>query len=369
MPAATATPRPDHASPAGSPPGGTALQSGVSLTSPPSAPLPLRSSAPSPSSSPRSSDSSASSAFSSHADAILSALADPECSLNSVARQFNLSLAALTLWLARPEIQARVREMETGASTHTRLASSLNLSSAVRVLVRILDDFHALARSKPDPATHLSDLDYIRASERARKAAYHLYRLSRIVPIDAAHLALARVHSVRVPLVPGQHSEPEPVLDESRSPSRTTNTRERTSSTPGSQLPNQPVHPAGALHDLPTASSLKDDADSRVETSSSPPAPLPLRPSDPSPSPPRSSDPSASSAALRVENAFSSPSSLDDLNAHLEQLAASRGIDLSDVDADAPLPPEFMALFPPEVAAFLEVPPEPTESPPAPCTS
>ncbi|MBX3362398.1 MAG: hypothetical protein KF705_13315, partial [Phycisphaeraceae bacterium] len=71
----------------------------------------------------------------------------------------------------------------------------------------------------------------------------------------------------------------------------------------------------------------------------------------------------------RVENAFSSPSSLDDLNAHLEQLAASRGIDLSDVDADAPLPPEFMALFPPEVAAFLEVPPEPTESPPAPCTS
>ncbi|MBX3360157.1 MAG: hypothetical protein KF705_01765 [Phycisphaeraceae bacterium] len=293
--------------------------------------------------------------------------------MNSVARQFNLSLAALTIWLARPDIQARVREMETGASTHTRLASSLNLSSAVRVLVRILDDFHALARSKPDPATHLSDLDYIRASERARKAAYHLYRLSRVVPIDAARLALARVHSVRVPLVPGQHSEPEPVLDESRSPSRTTNTRDRTASTPGSQLPSQPVHPAGALHDLPPASSLKDDADYRVETSSSPSAPLPLRPSDPSPSPsdpaPSPSSPPPSSAALRVENAFSSPSSLDDLNAHLEQLAASLGIDLSDVDASAPLPPEFMALFPREVAAFLEAPPEPTESPPAPCTS
>ncbi|MBX3366718.1 MAG: hypothetical protein KF912_05320, partial [Phycisphaeraceae bacterium] len=186
-------------------------------------------------------------------------------------------------------------------------------------------------------------------------------------------LALARVHSVRVPLVPGEHSEPEPVLDESRSPSRTTNTRERTSSTPGSQLPNQPVHPAGALHDLPPASSLKDDADSRVETSSTPSAPLPLRPSDPSPSPsdpaPSPSSPPPSSAALRVENAFSSPSSLDDLNAHLEQLAASLGIDLSDVDASAPLPPEFMALFPREVAAFLEAPPEPTESPPAPCTS
>ncbi|QYK47098.1 MAG: hypothetical protein KF838_09920 [Phycisphaeraceae bacterium] len=285
MVAHTAISRSDHAGPAGSPPGGAVLQSGDACSS------------PSPISHSLSASSSSTPSLShSVTESLLIALADPDASLNSVARQFNISLAALTIWLARPEIQARVREMETGASTHTRLASSLNLSSAVRVLVRILDDFHALARSKPDPTTHLSDLDYIRASERARKAAYHLYRLSRIVPIDAAHLALARVHFVRVPLVPGQHSEPEPVLDESRSPSRTTNTRERTASTPGSQLPSQPVHPAGALHDLPTASSLKEDADSRVETSSSPPAPLPLRPSDPSPSPPRSSDPSASSA-------------------------------------------------------------------------
>ncbi|MCW5769841.1 MAG: hypothetical protein KIT19_14290 [Phycisphaeraceae bacterium] len=199
MPAATATSPTDHAAPAG-----TALQSGVSLSSPPSA--------PSPSSPPRSSDTSASSAFSSSSDAILTALADPDASLNSVARQFNISLATLTIWLARPDIQARVREMETGASTHTRLASSLNLSSAVRVLVRILDDFNALARSKPDPATHLSDPDYIRVSERARKAAYHLYRLSRIVPIDES--ILRRVHarsntqtgSSRVPPLPSASS-------------------------------------------------------------------------------------------------------------------------------------------------------------------
>lgn len=67
------------------------------------------------------------------------------------------------------------------------------------------------------------------------------------------------------------------------------------------------------------------------------------------------------------DSSSSSPpafSSLEDLTAHLEQLAAELGIDTSDIDETAPLPPEFLALFPPDIAAFLADPPEPHESPP-----
>ncbi|MBX3362161.1 MAG: hypothetical protein KF705_12095 [Phycisphaeraceae bacterium] len=138
--------------------------------------------------------------------------------------------------------------METGASTHTRLASSLNLSSAVRVLVRILDDFNALARSKPDPASHLSDPDYIRASERARKAAYHLYRLSRIVPIDES--ILRRVHarsntqtgSSRVPPLPSASSAALRVADPS-APASPTNSPSASSVALRVEDPSSPASP------------------------------------------------------------------------------------------------------------------------------
>lgn len=311
-------------------PGGTALQSGGL------SPLPIAHS-PLPSSP---------SLSHSVTESLLHSLADPEASLASVARRFNISLASLTLWLARPETQARVREMESGASTHIRLAASLNLSSAVRVLVRILDDFNTLARTNPDP----TDADYIRASERARKAAYHLYRLSRLVPISESDLARARTHitpaPARVACLGVDQACPDPT-----------------------SVPSHGCESAAMPPDRASApSALKDDSLSPSSSASptNPPsvALRDLRGESPSSSTSASAttSPSASSAALRVENSSSSPprssdssafSSLDALNAHLEQLAASLGIDTSDIDVNAPLPPEFLALFPPDVAAFL----------------
>jgi hypothetical protein len=299
-------------------------------------------------------------------ESLLHSLADPEASLASVARQFNIPLGSLTLWLARPDTQARVRELESGAATHIRLAASLNLSSAVRVLVRILDDFHTLARSNPDPKALPNDPNYIRASERARKAAYHLYRLSRLVPIDAPHLATARslVEANRVAcLHEGQACEltyaPSPSPSHGCAPG-------------GTAMPPDRAAPAPQVTIAHSSSRRAIEVDAAAASMASAPSPSGSAPPTTSPSSPLRD--SAPSAALRVENSSSSPprsadasapsafASLEELNAYLEQLAASLGIDTSDIDENAPLPPEFLALFPPDVADFLA--PEPTESPP-----
>lgn len=65
--------------------------------------------------------------------------------------------------------------------------------------------------------------------------------------------------------------------------------------------------------------------------------------------------------------------SFEELTAHLEQLAGLLGIDTSDLNDPGnvpPLPSEFLALLPPDIAALLSdpafPPPEPCESPPAP---
>lgn len=218
-------------------------------------------------------------------------------------------MASLTLWLSKPETQARIREMESGACAHIRLAAALNLSPAVRVLVRILEDFNTLASANPD----ITDAAYIRASERARKAAYHLYRLSRVTPLDESRLALVRGSARRAE--------------------------------------------AGARDATPVQTEFPPPS------SPLPPTPPPTPPVSPSPRP---------SVALNGETSSQSPSralggepssppspqfsSLEELTIHLEQLAASIGLDtpdLDDTDNLPPLPPEFIALFPPEVAELL----------------
>ncbi len=110
---------------------------------------------------------------------IIRELAEPTASLDSVAAANGLAVADLALWLTTPAARERMLAIEQGGYAHVRMAASLKLSSAVTALLRVLDTFNALAASRPadDPLV-------IRAAIHANKAAYHIYRLSRILPID-----------------------------------------------------------------------------------------------------------------------------------------------------------------------------------------
>ncbi len=123
--------------------------------------------------------------------------------------------------------------VERGGYAHTRMAAALQLSAAVHTLVTILDDFrrspscapsndtgslparasspsgspHPLpsAPTSPPSSSRPSDLSAataftslrldLRRAENARRAAFHLYRLSRITPIDEDRIAHARALS------------------------------------------------------------------------------------------------------------------------------------------------------------------------------
>ncbi len=245
---------------------------------------------------------------------ILSELCHPGSSLISVARNNNVDLAVLAMWLTEPETREKMLAIEKGGYAHTRMAASVTLASTVNVLHTIIEDYtqaraHAKylltqerlapAASRHDPLppspyhAHpdrsflpgeaiLADTSLkaqrleLRRAEGVRRASLHLYRLSRIVPVDDSKLACAtgclstsanisntspayRTASVseRVTASDRTASVSEPVTASERS----ANVSERTSSS-GSSLPSQPVHPAGALQDLPLAAGLKPDANS-----------------------------------------------------------------------------------------------------------
>jgi hypothetical protein len=126
-----------------------------------------------------------------------------------------------------------------------------------------------------------------------------------------------RVPSVNERISPNSHSRATGCL-----PASAKNTSHGPVLVSDSSLPSPTLHAAGALHDLPPASALKDDADSPLASSpqdaansSLPSAPLTLSPSVPAPSPPRSfassvfdRSPIPRSSDTSETSAFSSPS-------------------------------------------------------------
>ncbi|MBX3368408.1 MAG: hypothetical protein KF912_13935 [Phycisphaeraceae bacterium] len=161
---------------------------------------------------------------------ILSALCHPGSSLCSVARDFRIAVDILAMWLTEPDTREKMLAIEKGGCAHTRMAASVTLASTVGVLQTIIDDYtqaraHArqlraqhehlapgASRYDPLPPSHLNahparsflpgeailgDTSLqaqrieLRRADGARRACHHLYRLSRILPIDDSKLALA----------------------------------------------------------------------------------------------------------------------------------------------------------------------------------
>ncbi|QYK47575.1 MAG: hypothetical protein KF838_12385 [Phycisphaeraceae bacterium] len=257
-------------------------------------------------------------------DALLNDVLSPNHSLTSAAAKHNLPLEALTLWLALPETRARLAAMDEAGSAHVRTVASLNLSTSVHTLVQIMADFRALAAARsanreigshsdtpPDP----DDIIYLRASIHARKAAWLLYQLSRSGTPSArkaAHTSLPLGGSA---------------LRADSAPAGTT----LDGAAPGGTALQSgvPVPPSDLI----------------------PPAPEPPSPSAPSSSPPASHEDVITALAALANSLGLTP---DDLE----------GLTLDDLPDDGPLPPEALALFPPDVAAYLAALPHDEPQPP-----
>lgn len=118
---------------------------------------------------------------------LLSDLASPHHSLSSVAEKHNLSLSDLLAWLELPSTREQMAIRESACYHHVRYVAALNLSQAVHTTVRTLDAFN-----KSAPAADPLDPSYLRAAIQAHKAAWLLYRFSRLTPVTQADLDRAR---------------------------------------------------------------------------------------------------------------------------------------------------------------------------------
>jgi hypothetical protein len=246
-------------------------------------------------------------------ESLLDHLASPNHSLASVAEKHNLTLSALLAWLEHPAIREQMALRESVAYRHVRYVGALNLSHAVHTTVKTLEAFNAT----PCPADPL-DPGYLRAAIHARKAAWLLYRFSRLTSIAEPDLAAARV----------------------------------------------------TLRATQSVSRAVEGAQTHVPAHTPAPEPLPTPPAQATPERAPQPTPSASAPSHTTDSAPVAPvTSIDSadltaLVAQLTDLATSLGIDTSDIDNlpdDAPIPPEILAMLPPDVVAYLTEPDPPPE--------
>lgn len=240
------------------------------------------------------------------AEMLLDALASPHHSLASIAQAHNLSLAALLGWLHHPETRARLATRESAAYTHVRYVGAMNLSTAVHTTVKALETFNAT----PRPADPLDPL-YLRSANNARKAAWLLFRFSRLTPLSPAALAPARQTLLQ--------------------------TADATPPTPQSRAPHTPTHDQATT---PTQPQLPAQLQAQLQAQANPhPAPPPALPTSharPSETTARAAE-TSSETLPEASHAEPTPAQLDELLTQLTQLATQLGIDPSDFDDAEPL--------------------------------
>ncbi|HEX2838350.1 MAG TPA: hypothetical protein VHN77_09515, partial [Phycisphaerales bacterium] len=170
-----------------------------------------------------------------HADAVLSALIDPDVTLHQAAAQANTTVAALARWFEEPHIQAAYRSLCTLAAARAHLIASAHLSAAAECAAKVLHDFnqhtpHATTTPGPtDPAptdaaaqtaapftrhNPSPDLIHLRTRALALRAASVILRVLRTTthaPNAAASPAATEVRTGTTPptlrLTPREHRE------------------------------------------------------------------------------------------------------------------------------------------------------------------
>ncbi len=114
---------------------------------------------------------------------ILEQLVSPHCSLSSLAAAHGTSFQALTLWLTRPDIAARIDAVENVCARRVRVVAVNHLSHCVEVTSRILkyadwEESHVVY--PPNSAKHNEQRR--RTRETALRAARTLIQLANFTP-------------------------------------------------------------------------------------------------------------------------------------------------------------------------------------------
>ena len=111
-----------------------------------------------------------------HETDLICELADPRTSLEELCAAHEISLEALSLWMARPDVAERLDLMQTTAMNRARFIGRLTLPVAAQSAANIINA-HKLRPQKPTiDAAFGSDLH--RANETMLKAARFLQRLT-----------------------------------------------------------------------------------------------------------------------------------------------------------------------------------------------
>jgi hypothetical protein len=111
-----------------------------------------------------------------HESDLICELADPSNSLEDICAAQGISLEALSLWMARPDVAQRLDLVQTTAMNRARFIGRLTLPTAAQSAANIINA-HKLRPQKPTIDSAF-DSDLHRANETMLKAARFLQRLT-----------------------------------------------------------------------------------------------------------------------------------------------------------------------------------------------
>lgn len=113
-------------------------------------------------------------------DALIDELGSPDCTLRDIANEYKTTLEALTLWLSRDDIAARLNNIESAVCRRTRLIAT-NFTPCVARLCTIIVSNHFEDEHELDPGP-VTNEPRRRSRDGARKAGALLLRLARLFP-------------------------------------------------------------------------------------------------------------------------------------------------------------------------------------------
>lgn len=204
------------------------------------------------------------------ADRVLDALADPDITLRDVAEQFDTSIEALTLWMARPDIAARIAAIQAAAVTRVRLIATNFLASAVSTLLSVIDDYREhISRQPVRPTDSHAVAEHRRARDGARRSIQLLNRIARLPLPHADGLAAPVPTAPAAPAAPRGANAPSARRD-IPAPAETSAATPATPPTPAT--PASPLTPSTPSTPNSPNSPIIADAPSPSATLSSPAA-------------------------------------------------------------------------------------------------
>ena len=115
--------------------------------------------------------------------AIFDDLNRPDTTLREIAESRGATIDALTLWMARPDIAARLSALESGIARRTRMVAANYLTFAVKAVAGIIREYNDEENNTLlNPNSRADREQRRRARETARRAASLLLRLAKFSP-------------------------------------------------------------------------------------------------------------------------------------------------------------------------------------------